>query len=411
MNAVRWIRGAAALAWLAAGAAGAAEITLYEDPGFGGAQLTLRGYTPDIRNTGFNDRTSSIVVTSGRWEVCSDVDFKGRCTTLMRGEYPNLDRSLNDRISSAREVGSYGANRGSYNDYGRGAIELYGQPDFRGRSLQLDRDAPTLEGTGFNDRASSVVVTSGTWELCADNGYAGSCRVYPPGRYSDLGYGMARQISSARLVRSPRDAPAVLRPGDGGVAAVPAAGPGRVILYGREGLNGRSVAVAGAVVDMERTGLRDGAVSAYVESGSWLLCADPNFAGACVVVGPGRYDSLGASGLARPVSSVRPAAPAPVAAGRPDAAPRPAPGATRPDGLELFSEPDFGGERVGIERDTGALDRANFNDRAASAIIYAGQWEFCVDTDYRGACSVFGPGRYPRLGGLTKQLSSLRRLQ
>ena len=48
---------------------GAAEITLYEDPGFNGGQLTLRGYTPNIGNTGFNDRASSVVVNSGRWEV------------------------------------------------------------------------------------------------------------------------------------------------------------------------------------------------------------------------------------------------------------------------------------------------------------------------------------------------------
>ena len=81
------------------------------------------------------------------------------------------------------------------------------------------------------------------------------------------------------------------------------------------------------------------------------------------------------------------------------------------DGIELFTEADFGGERFATGRDVSALDRGNFNDRAASAIVYSGQWEFCVDFDYRGACAVYGPGRYPRLGGLTRQLSSVRRLQ
>ncbi|HEX7437221.1 MAG TPA: beta/gamma crystallin-related protein [Caldimonas sp.] len=200
MNAGRTLRTTAIAVFgcVAAMLAGAAEITLYEHPGFAGGQLTLRGYTPNIANTGFNDKASSIVVASGRWEVCTDADFKGTCVTLTRGEYPALDRRLNDRISSARETGSFGENRGSYNDYGRGAIELFAQPDFRGPSLRLDRDSAALDASGFNDRASSVIVGSGTWELCSDNGFGGNCRTYAPGRYADLGYGMARQLSSVR---------------------------------------------------------------------------------------------------------------------------------------------------------------------------------------------------------------------
>ena len=53
--------GAAALS------AQAAELTLYQHHQFGGNQLTLRGYSPNITNYGFNDQTSSIVVRSGRW--------------------------------------------------------------------------------------------------------------------------------------------------------------------------------------------------------------------------------------------------------------------------------------------------------------------------------------------------------
>ena len=119
-------------------AARAAEITLYEHDNFGGAQMTLRGYTPNFASTGFNDRVSSLVVTSGRWELCTDAEFKGTCVTFMPGEYPTIDKRLNDRFSSARETGSYGDRRGSYNDYGRGEIELYDQPGFGGRSLRLD---------------------------------------------------------------------------------------------------------------------------------------------------------------------------------------------------------------------------------------------------------------------------------
>ncbi|MEO6361663.1 MAG: beta/gamma crystallin-related protein [Caldimonas sp.] len=165
-----WLAGFTLMA--ASQAAQSAEMTLYEHSGFAGAQLTLRGYTPSIGATGFNDRASSIVVSSGRWEVCSDIDFKGACTTLSPGEYASLP-GLNDRISSAREIGSNADRRGSYQDYGRGSIQLFGQPGFAGRTLTLDADAPTLSRSDFNDRASSVVVTAGTWELCTDSNFRG----------------------------------------------------------------------------------------------------------------------------------------------------------------------------------------------------------------------------------------------
>ena len=50
---------------IAATAALAGEITLYENPGFQGRRMTLRGTTPDLDRTNFNDRAESIVVREG----------------------------------------------------------------------------------------------------------------------------------------------------------------------------------------------------------------------------------------------------------------------------------------------------------------------------------------------------------
>ena len=161
------------------------------------------------------------------------------------------------------------------------------------------------------------------------------------------------------------------------------------------------MAVSRALVDLGPTSLGDdGAYSVYVESGHWTLCTNPNFTGRCVNVGPGRYDTLSGAGLRRPIASVRPAVGA--------AAPVPP---ARREGIELFSEVNFGGERLALDRDLGGLDRSNFDDRAASVIIYGGRWEFCTDSQFRGNCAVFGPGRYPRIGGMTGLMSSVRRLQ
>ena len=395
---MNWARALVAGVTLAAGAAGAAEITLYEHAQFAGAQLTLRGWTRDISGTGFNDRASSIVVNSGRWELCTEADFRGTCAVFTRGEYPVIDGRLNDRISSARETGTYGDRRGGYNDYGRGAVVLYDDGNLGGRSLRLEADAPSLGRNGFNDRAVSLEVLQGTWELCADAEFSGTCRTYAPGRYPDLGYGMARQVSSARLLRSAGEAPAVISPG---LPPPPPNQQGRVVLFSERGLRGASLAVAGAVPDLERSNFNDVSASLYVESGTWVACRDSFFRGDCRSFGPGRYDDLGATGLDRAISSIRPGG-----GMVPPPAPPPAESA-----VELFSEPEFGGERVRIEREMRDLEPLGFNDRAASIVVFAGTWELCTDARFGGDCAVFRPGRYPRLGGLTQQVSSLRRIQ
>lgn len=385
-------------------AAAAAEITLFEHAEFAGTQLTLRAHTRDIAGTGLNDRTSSVVVTSGRWELCTEADFKGTCAIFTRGEYPVLQEGLNDRISSARETGSYGDRRGSYSDYGRGSIELFDEPGLRGGTLRLDADAPTLRGTGFNNRAASVNVSQGTWELCSDPEFGGTCRTYAPGRYADLGYGMTGQVSSARLLRSSSEAPAVVSPG---LPPGPANLGGRAILFSERGLRGTSLAVSGAVPDLQRSNFNDTSESLYVESGTFVACRDSHFRGECRTFGPGRYDDLGAAGLERAISSIRPGAAAePPATGRPGAQ------SGGNAGIEFFSEPDFRGERVQIDRPTlRDLERLNFNDRVASAIITGGTWEMCTDVGFAGSCSVFQPGRYPRLGAFTRQISSVRRIE
>ena len=96
------LAGAAALA--VAGQA-AAQVTFYERPDFRGRAYTVNADAPNLDRSGFNDRASSAVVGNGRWVVCSDSDFRGRCTVLRRGEYSTLrDMGLEDNISSVRRI-------------------------------------------------------------------------------------------------------------------------------------------------------------------------------------------------------------------------------------------------------------------------------------------------------------------
>ncbi len=285
-----------------------------------------------------------------------------------------------------------------------GAVELFDEPGFHGRSLRLESDAEALARSGFDDRTASLIVTKGTWELCTDDDYFGDCHSFPPGRYPELGFGFERRISSARLSRPAHEAPLALAPGSAPVAPV----AGRAFLYSERRLGGTSLVVAGPVGDLGRSDFNDAAQSLVVESGNWLACRDTWFRGDCRVFGPGRYDDLAAFGLDRVISSIRPAE-RPQAVLTAPSAPPPEP--ARGAALEFYSEPQFGGERLLLERSIGALDRLNFDHRAASVVVLGGTWELCSDVRFSGSCAVYRPGRYPRMGELTRQVASVRRIQ
>ena len=178
-------------AMLAAGAASAAEMTVFKQPNFSGSALTLRGEEASLSSRGFQDQISSVQVRSGRWEVCTQPNFQGECTTLERGDYPALDQRLNHRIESAREVGNFADNRrgeGGWRD-GRhegAVVELFDGPDFQGRRVPIRRDAEALDERGFDQQASSMVIHEGTWQVCTRPGYEGVCRVFREGEYPDL---------------------------------------------------------------------------------------------------------------------------------------------------------------------------------------------------------------------------------
>ena len=80
-------------------------------------------------------------------------------------------------------------------------VTFYEQDGFRGRSFTTARQLGNLELSGFNDRASSVVVVGDRWEVCEDVRFSGRCVVLRPGQYPSLAaMGLNDRVSSVRAV-------------------------------------------------------------------------------------------------------------------------------------------------------------------------------------------------------------------
>ncbi len=80
-------------------------MVFFEGEGFRGRAFSTEANLKNINRTGLNDQISSVVVEQGRWEICEDKGFRGRCVVLRRGSYPSLaSLGLQDRISSVRRM-------------------------------------------------------------------------------------------------------------------------------------------------------------------------------------------------------------------------------------------------------------------------------------------------------------------
>jgi uncharacterized protein YcfJ len=193
-----------ALACIAFTAPAAAQATFYENGNYQGRSMQANNQVPRFDRYGFNDRSSSVMVTGNRWEVCEDVNFRGTCVVLRPGRYPSLSAmGLNDRVSSARIIA-----RNARVDNDRYAplpmaaqATFYQNRDFAGRSFTTTGAIARFQRYGFNDVATSAVVIGERWEVCEDAHYRGRCVVLRPGRYPTLAaMGLNNRVSSARTV-------------------------------------------------------------------------------------------------------------------------------------------------------------------------------------------------------------------
>jgi len=267
MRARHWTYVAGALILAAANAyagTGSGQVTLYEGPDFNGRSVIANADVSYVKRWGFGDSAASIVVSEGVWEACTDPWYKGRCVQLPPGNYRRIDVTLNEPITSVRQLASSDrvalvpapavvvaapvtttqlatvtapvvvnsapvvvspqpavgtptvvapaqsvvvASQAVAVAPSTGRIVLYEFPNFGGVQAAVDHgQAKDLDWAHFgnaNHRATSIRVESGTWIVCTDIAFRGECRVLDPGDYPQLAGGLSVGVSSAQQVWRP----------------------------------------------------------------------------------------------------------------------------------------------------------------------------------------------------------------
>ncbi|MEO8124190.1 MAG: beta/gamma crystallin-related protein [Burkholderiales bacterium] len=391
------LKSALGLAALLIGANACAQVTIYESEGFRGRAFTTAEQVDNFGDSGLNDRASSVVVERGNWEMCEDIRFRGRCVVLRPGRYASLQAmGMSNRVSSMRLL----ADQAHYDNevpvpQAGAQITFYESEGFRGRAFTTAEQLDNFGSSGFNDRASSVVVERGNWEVCENIRFGGRCMVLRPGSYTSLAaMGMNDRLSSVRPL------------GDSAhyanEAPVPQAGA-QVTFYESEGFRGRAVTTAEQLDNFGGSGFNDRASSVVVERGNWEVCENIRFGGRCMVLRPGSYTSLAAMGMNDRLSSVRPLGDS---AHYANEAPVPQAGAQ----VTFYESEGFRGRAVTTAEQLDNFGGSGFNDRASSVIVERGNWEVCENIRFGGRCMVLRPGNYASLQamGMNDQISSVR---
>lgn len=181
-------------------ASGPAGITLYSETGLRGTSVTLTGDQYRMSALKFNDKARSVEVTGGVWLLCSDGNLGGKCEYVDRTVRNLGEIGLSGNISSV-QVTAYDRGPRSYD------ISFFANSNFRGAFLGFDEGEATLKQYRFNDTASSVLITRGTWLVCEDADYRGTCE-FIDASVSELGaIYLNDKISSFRRYDERREGP------------------------------------------------------------------------------------------------------------------------------------------------------------------------------------------------------------
>jgi hypothetical protein len=251
----------------------------------------------------------------------------------------------------------------------KGEAILFVDSEFRGAHKHVYASDGSLD---FADRASSIVVLAGNWQLFKDSDFR---TPYPP----ILGPGLYPSLSAVGIGN---DAVSGIKHTTDPSTVRGAAVQGQLVLFENAGYEGAHKHVYRAEA---RPDFGDRTSSLVVVSSNWQLFRDADFLTPFApVFGRGRYPELTSLGITNDaVSSFRPST-------LPSSTPGPL---RRVEGQAvLFESRDFDGAHKHVYGPEPDLD---FADRTSSIVVLSGNWRGYEDKNFAlPYSSVIGPGLY-----------------
>jgi hypothetical protein len=175
-----------------------ARVELFARPRFAGDSRTINDAIPNLQAVGFNDQAVSLRLAGGEtWEVCVDANYQN-CVVVTSNWDDLSGLGMIRRISSLRPWRQAPGPGGRGTRPGEPRLVVYDERSYRGAAFILNREAPRFGS--FANRAESVQVQAGTWELCDEPEFQGRCSTVTAD-VPDLGrLRLLNRVNSARPV-------------------------------------------------------------------------------------------------------------------------------------------------------------------------------------------------------------------
>lgn len=374
-------------------------LTFFDETDFNGRQVRVDGNSSTLGEFNFNDWASSLRIGGGRWEICEDGDYRGRCQTVDTDVANLASLSLNNAVSSVRLISA--SEYGAYSD-GKSGSESHGDwwardrnsrwdqwesnetyradvfedTDFRGDHHEFNGAIPNMTQSGFNDTISSFRL-EGRWQVCEDVNFAGNCEVFRFDEENLVPSGWNDRISSMRPI------------GETGRQEI------GLMLFEDANFGGDRERFFDSEPDLRSRGFNDTSSSLQIREGRWEVCVDVNYGGGCRQV-EANQPNLTRMALNDSISSVR----------RLDSwrnghqdqsGYNGHQGSAGHDGsydfdhhdsreIIIYEHADFEGRSLSFTEGVSNLAQHNFNDLLSSYRIPNGTWELCEDANFQGRC-------------------------
>lgn len=177
-----------------------------------------------------------------------------------------------------------------------GAV-LYADAGFRGEGIRIDGAEPNLSRYRFNDRASSIEIRSGVWQVCVDSEFRGRCEIIDASTHSLKPFGLNDNISSLRPVSREARGGWDRHGRRGGWGA-------SLVLYQDGYMRGQGIEIDSDQPNLSAYRFNDKASSFQVNGGTWMVCEHANYKGRCQVLDGGAGE-LKPLGMNNNISSIR----------------------------------------------------------------------------------------------------------
>lgn len=274
-------------------------------------------------------------------------------------------------------AGSFTIGFGQERLMGGVGITVFEKANFKGKSATFQTDVPNLDGTGFNDKISSLRIgPNEQWEVCEHANYQGRC-VVVSGEESDLKRNKWNKIiSSFRRVGGAQPIP-------------PGQGNGYIVVFEQPTYRGNPTNYDGVRTDLSK---RAGSIT--IGKGVWEICDGKNFTGRCQTLSQSVAD-LRTLNIGQTIRSVRP-----VGSGE-----NPQPPPMSDWYIVLYDQTTYRGNPKNYQE--AVADLAGNSRRAQSVTIGKGVWELCEGKNFTGVCVTLDQSKAD-LGPMKRRISSVR---